>query len=173
MITCRPLANTVELLDLHGFKYTVVGQALRRPAVGQAVWFPVRVYQLCRFLSGKKIDVAISQSSFHSPVVARLMGIRSIYMNDNEHAAGKSPRSCLPTASWVPSFSAWKNSRSSGPSAQGPALSGRQGRIYLWGAGSAPRRKNRTARDRARAARGVYPSGTMDCPVLQGQPQLP
>ena len=25
VITCRPLANTIDLLDLHGFRYEVVG----------------------------------------------------------------------------------------------------------------------------------------------------
>ena len=26
IITCRPLANTIDLLDLHGFQYEVVGE---------------------------------------------------------------------------------------------------------------------------------------------------
>jgi uncharacterized protein len=46
---------------------------------------------LWSFLRHAKVDVAISQSSVHSPVVARLLGVRSIYMNDNEHALGNVP----------------------------------------------------------------------------------
>jgi predicted glycosyltransferase len=48
----------------------------------------LRIWQLYAFLRGKGVDVAISHSSFYSPVVARLLGVRSIYLNDNEHAAG-------------------------------------------------------------------------------------
>lgn len=104
IITCRPLANTIDLLDLHGFKYTVVGQHYGGKLSAKLFGFPVRVWQLCRFLAGKKVDVAISQSSFHSPVVARLMGIRSIYMNDNEHAMGNIPAFICANSIMVPEF---------------------------------------------------------------------
>ncbi len=43
---------------------------------------------LYKFLKEKQIDIAISQSSFHSPLVAVLLGIPCIYTNDNEHAFG-------------------------------------------------------------------------------------
>lgn len=104
VITCRPLANTIDLLDLHGFKYTVVGQHYGGKLSAKLFGFPIRVYQLCKFLAGKKIDVAISQSSFHSPVAARLMGVRSIYMNDNEHAMGNVPAFICADAILVPEF---------------------------------------------------------------------
>jgi predicted glycosyltransferase len=104
IITCRPLANTIDLLDLHGFKYTVVGQHYGGKLSAKLFGFPVRVWQLCRFLAGRKVDVAISQSSFHSPVVARLMGIRSIYMNDNEHAMGNIPAFICANSIMVPEF---------------------------------------------------------------------
>ena len=104
LITCRPLANTIDLLDLHGFKYTVVGEHYGGKLSAKLFGFPVRVAQLCKFVAGKKIDVAISQSSFHSPVVARLMGVRSIYMNDNEHAMGNIPAFLCATTIMVPEF---------------------------------------------------------------------
>lgn len=104
IITCRPLANTIELLDLHGFKYEVVGQHYGGKFSAKVFGFPVRVWQLCRFVRGKKIDVAISQSSFHSPVVAMLCGIPSIYMNDNEHAMGNIPAFLCATKIMVPEF---------------------------------------------------------------------
>ena len=91
VVTARPLANTVQLLKLHGIKHTVVGKHYGAGRLAKAYGYPVRVGQLWNFLKDKKIDVAVSQSSFHSPVVARLLGVRSIYMNDNEHALGNIP----------------------------------------------------------------------------------
>ncbi|MCD6304288.1 MAG: DUF354 domain-containing protein [Planctomycetes bacterium] len=88
LLTCRPLANTIELLDLYGFDYHVVGRHYGASKVMKILGFFIRTWQLWRFLRGRKIDVAVSQSSYYSPLVARLLGIRSIYTNDNEHAEG-------------------------------------------------------------------------------------
>lgn len=88
LLTCRPLGNTIELLDQHGFSYHVVGKHYGRNRAKKALGFPIRVWQLFSFLRGKGIDVAISHSSFYSPVVASLLGVRCIYLNDNEHALG-------------------------------------------------------------------------------------
>jgi len=104
IITCRPLANTIDLLDLHGFKYKVVGMHYGGKLAAKVFGFPVRVLQLVKYLFGKKVDIAISQSSFHSPVVARLLGIRSIYMNDNEHAMGNIPAFICANTIMVPEF---------------------------------------------------------------------
>jgi uncharacterized protein len=104
LITCRALANTIDLLDLHGFSYKTVGRHYGGKLSAKLFGFPVRVAQLCRFLAGKNIDVAVSQSSFHSPVVARLMGVRSIYMNDNEHAMGNIPAFACASTIMVPEF---------------------------------------------------------------------
>ncbi len=104
IITCRPLANTVELLDLHGFKYEVVGQHYGGKLLAKIFGYPIRLWHLCRYISGKKIDVAISQAGFHSPVVARLFGIPSIYMNDNEHATANIPAFICATKIMVPEF---------------------------------------------------------------------
>ena len=90
VVTARPLANTLQLLELHGIRHTVVGNHYGG-RLAKAWGYPVRVRQLRDFLKDKAIDVALSQSSFHSPVVARLLGVRSIYMNDNEHALGNVP----------------------------------------------------------------------------------
>lgn len=104
VITCRPLANTIDLLDLHGFKYKVVGIHYGGRLSAKLFGFPVRVIQLRQFLAEQQIDVAISQSSFHSPVVARLLGVRSIYMNDNEHAMGNIPAFICADKIMVPEF---------------------------------------------------------------------
>ncbi|WIM06128.1 MAG: DUF354 domain-containing protein [Candidatus Nitricoxidivorans perseverans] len=104
VITCRPLANTVDLLDLHGFKYEIVGIHYGGKLSAKLFGFPIRVMQLRKFLAGRKVDVAISQSSFHSPVVSRLLGVRCIYMNDNEHAMGNIPAFICADTIMVPEF---------------------------------------------------------------------
>jgi len=104
VITCRPLANTVDLLVLHGLRHEVVGEHYGARLSSKLFGYPVRVMQLRRYLAPKQIDVAVSQSSFHSPVVARLLGVRSIYMNDNEHALGNVPAFLAATRIMVPEF---------------------------------------------------------------------
>ncbi len=104
IITCRPLANTIDLLDLHAFKYQVVGEHYGANFYRKVFGYPVRVWQLREYLASKRIDVAISQSSFHSPLVARLLGVRSIYMNDNEHALGNVPSFICASQIMVPEF---------------------------------------------------------------------
>lgn len=133
IITCRPLANTIDLLDLHGFKYEVVGQHYGGKLSAKLFGFPVRVWQLCRFLAGKRIDVAISQSSFHSPVVARIMGIRSIYMNDNEHAMGNIPAFICASRIMVPEFLSMEKLRKqwASPRKVLPYPGVKEG-LYLW-----------------------------------------
>ncbi len=104
VITCRPLANTIDLLDLHGLRYEVVGVHYGGKFTMKLLGFPVRVWQLWRYLRGKRIEVAISQSSFHSPLVAWLLGVHSIYMNDNEHAMGNIPSFLFANRIMVPEF---------------------------------------------------------------------
>lgn len=104
VVTSRPLANTGELLRMHMIEHTVVGSHYGRSIVRKVCGFPVRVSQLIQFLKNKRIDVAVSQSSFHSPVVAQLMGIRSVYLNDNEHAAGNVPAFACADTIMVPEF---------------------------------------------------------------------
>ena len=87
-MTCRPLANTIDLLELCGFSYHVVGKHYGQNKIKKTAGFIVRVLQLYCFLKNKAIDVSISHSSFYSPLVSRLLGIRCIYLNDNEYAGG-------------------------------------------------------------------------------------
>jgi len=90
-ITSRPLANTIALLDQKGMPHQVVGKHYGKRLFGKVLGYPIRVIQLWHYLKDKKIDVAVSQSSFHSPLAAQLLGIPSIYTNDNEHALGNLP----------------------------------------------------------------------------------
>ena len=88
LLTCRPLANTIELLEMEDFTFHVVGKHYGQSKIKKALGFLMRIWQLYRFLRKRQIDAAISHSSFYSPLVARLLGVKVIYLNDNEHAAG-------------------------------------------------------------------------------------
>jgi predicted glycosyltransferase len=91
LITSRPLANTVALLDEASISHTIIGKHYGRKTFKKLLGYPIRVYHLWIYLRNKQIDLSISQSSFHAPLVARLLGVPSIYTNDNEHAIGNLP----------------------------------------------------------------------------------
>ena len=104
LLTCRDLANTMDMMKQKGFEYHAIGSHYGSSRVKKIFGFPVRVLQLYSFLKDRHIDVAISHSSFYSPVVARLLGIRSIYINDNEHAAGNKISFLCASTIMVPEF---------------------------------------------------------------------
>lgn len=133
IVTCRPLANTVDLLRMHGIDHTVVGVHYGRSIFKKSYGFPIRVAQLAKFLVDKKIDVAISQSSFHSPIVAKLMGIKSIYMNDNEHALGNILAFAFADRIMVPEFLSTVSLRRQGARLQKVLrYPGVKEGVYLW-----------------------------------------
>ena len=104
VLTCRPLANTIELLDIHGLPCDIIGRHYGKSIIKKGVGFILRISQLFVFLRKREIDVAISHSSFYSPVVAWLLGIRSIYLNDNEHAQGNMAAFVFADKIMVPEF---------------------------------------------------------------------
>jgi predicted glycosyltransferase len=91
VISCRKLANTVDLIAQEGLDYTVVGRHYGAGRVAKLTGFPVRVVQLGRFARRARPNVSVSQSSFYAPVAALAGRIPSLYMNDNEHAKGNIP----------------------------------------------------------------------------------
>jgi predicted glycosyltransferase len=133
IITCRPLANTIDLLDQKGLKYTVIGEHYGKNFYKKLFGYPIRVYQLRRFLKKYKISLAVSQSSFHSPIVATLLGIPSIYTNDNEHALGNVPSFFFASKIFIPENLSSKKAMKQGASrkkiTQYPGI--KEG-IYLW-----------------------------------------
>ena len=104
VITCRPLANTVDLLDLYKMDYTIVGKHYGKSSRKKAMGFFVRVNQLRKFLKKAKVDVGISQSSFYSPISGFLAGVPTIYTNDNEHAAGNKISFLFAKKIFIPEF---------------------------------------------------------------------
>jgi predicted glycosyltransferase len=91
VITSRPLANTIQILDQRGLNHTVIGEHYGKNLLKKLLGYPIRIFQLWKHLRHKQINLAISQSSFHSPLASFLLGIPSIYTNDNEHAFGNIP----------------------------------------------------------------------------------
>jgi len=102
IITSRPLANTIALLEQKKLNHSVIGIHYGKNIFKKLLGFPIRIIQLYLFLKNKKIDLAISQSSFHSPIVAKLLRIPSIYTNDNEHALGNIPAFYFATKILIP-----------------------------------------------------------------------
>lgn len=88
VVTARPLSNTLDLLKKNNISYNCVGAHYGKRKISKIIGFFKRSNDLCRFLKSKSIDVAISQSSFYSPYVAKKLGIPCIYTNDNEFAKG-------------------------------------------------------------------------------------
>lgn len=133
ILTTRPFANTIDLLKLHGFEYHAIGRHHGANKVKKVLGFSHRAWQLYRFLRRCDLDVAISHSCFNSPPLARLLGVRSIYLNDNEHAAGNRIAFPWATTIMVPEFlSLEKVRRQWGSPAKVVQYPGVKEGIYLW-----------------------------------------
>jgi len=95
--------------------------------------YPIRVYQLKKFIKPLRVNIAISQSSFHSPAAARWLGIPSIYMNDNEHAIGNIPSFISATKVLIPEFLSVKKVKKQGANIKKiVSYPGVKEGIYLW-----------------------------------------
>lgn len=149
VITSRPLANTVQLLDQRGLKHTVIGEHYGKNFYKKMFGYPIRVMQLRSFLKDKKIDLAISQSSFHSPLTAWLLGVPSIYTNDNEHAMGNKPSFIFASRILIPENLAIDKVATWGVSAkkvmQYPGV--KEG-IYLWSKGEKIQKERNNTTDK-------------------------
>lgn len=91
ILTCRDSANTVDLLKQRKWSFKIIGNSVKKSTVKKLFSAPGRILALRQYLKDKKIDVAISQSGFYLPLTARLLGVPSVYTNDNEHALGNIP----------------------------------------------------------------------------------
>jgi hypothetical protein len=88
VVTARPLSNTIDLLEKHKINFNSVGAHYGKKKISKLLGFLRRSSELYAFLKKKNIDIAISQSSFYSPYVAKKLKIPCIYTNDNEYAKG-------------------------------------------------------------------------------------
>ncbi len=86
-VTTRDYAQTVQLLDLHGIPYQVVGPPHGGArALGKGRAMAGRLRALRTFARGRAFDVALSHASHELPVVARSLGVPSAYAFDYEFA---------------------------------------------------------------------------------------
>ncbi len=88
VVTTRPLSNTIDLLEEHNIDYHIVGSHYGKKKLAKLFGFFKRSSELYKFLKSQQVDIAISQSSFYSPYVAKKLNIPCIYTNDNEFAKG-------------------------------------------------------------------------------------
>lgn len=88
ILTARNLSNTVELIKQNNWEYSEVGGHAGKRKLYKVLYFPIRIKKLFFFLKRNKPDISISHSSFYSPIVSWLLGVPSIYLNDNEYAKG-------------------------------------------------------------------------------------
>jgi len=101
-ITCQDLSNTVGLLKLHRLDHQIVGQHYGKRVISKVAGYPIRALKLWSHLKDRGVNLAVSQASYQSPLVAKLLGVPSIYMNDNEHSAGNLPAFAFATQIHVP-----------------------------------------------------------------------
>ena len=87
-LTCRDSGNTVSLLQSNNLDFHLVGDVVKRSTIDKILYFPRRILALWRVVKKNKPDFALGQSSFYMPVVAKMLGVPSLYTNDNEHAKG-------------------------------------------------------------------------------------
>jgi len=104
IVTCRPLGNTIQLLDLHKIQYNIIGTHYGKANISKVFGFPIRLVQLYLFLKSNRPDIAIAQASYYLPVVAKMLGIPSIYTNDNERAKGNIPAFICAKKIYIPEF---------------------------------------------------------------------
>jgi len=104
VITARDLSNTIDLIKSNGWNFEVIGSHAGKSIVRKLLHFPKRVARLYLFLRKVRPDIGISHSSFYSPLVCRLLGIPSIYINDNEHAKGNYLAMVFSRITLIPEF---------------------------------------------------------------------
>ena len=149
ILTCRDSSNTVQLLDQRGWPYRIVGDRVEKGTFRKALAFPRRIGALYAYLKGQRIDVAICQSSFYLPLTATLLGVPSIYTNDNEHALGNIPGFLFANRILIPeNLSVSMVVRRGGRRGKVIQYPGVKEGVYLWAKGEDIHRK--------RAASGAF-----------------
>jgi predicted glycosyltransferase len=86
-VTAREYAQTLELLAQTGIAHDVVGPRHGgASAAGKARALAGRLSALRRFARGRRFDIALSHASHELPLVARSLGVPSVYAFDYEFA---------------------------------------------------------------------------------------
>jgi predicted glycosyltransferase len=133
LLTCRDSSNTVQILKQKGWEFTIIGDKAEKGLTNKLLSFPNRIRKLIRFLKNKKIDAAAGQSSFYLPLTAKILGIPSLYTNDNEHALGNIPAFIFATKIILPENFPINSALKQGASKKKTSLyPGIKEGIYLW-----------------------------------------
>ena len=85
-VTARPLAQTLELLELQAIDYTVLGRHGGASRRGKARAARDRVAAMLAFGRGLRPDVALAHGSTDLPMACRLLGVPNTTMFDYEYA---------------------------------------------------------------------------------------
>ena len=102
VVTSRPHANTEQLLLQRNVRFQSIGGHYGKSKFAKILGLLKRSWSLYKCLKDQNISCAFSQSSFYSPLVAWLLGIRSIYTNDNEYAKGNYIAALFATECYFP-----------------------------------------------------------------------
>lgn len=133
ILTCRDSANTVQLIKQRNWPHQVIGEGVAKSFLKKLMAFPSRIWNLKKYLQDKAIDVAICQSSFYLPLTAKLLGVPSIYTNDNEHAMGNIPSFLFATKIFVPeNLSLQKVKKQGAKPSKTYQYPGIKEGVYLW-----------------------------------------
>lgn len=88
IVTARDLSGSIELLKTNNIEFVEIGHHYGASKFQKVRGLFIRCLQLRKYLADKSINVAVSQSSFYSPLVSKTLGIPCVYTNDNEFAKG-------------------------------------------------------------------------------------
>jgi predicted glycosyltransferase len=84
-VTARDFAQTVELAEAAGLKFTVIGGHGGRALAGKAGNLIGRAAALVKWARGHRFDLAVSHNSYAHVAAARALRIRSVTLMDYEH----------------------------------------------------------------------------------------
>src|SRR3954453_3698152 len=94
LITARGYTQTLELLELHGMDYTLIGQHGGASRVRKLMRLIQRTGGMRRFGKGGGFDLAIAHGSNDMAIAARLLGIPEANMHDYEFAVAQHHVGC-------------------------------------------------------------------------------
>jgi predicted glycosyltransferase len=93
-ITARVYTQTLELLELHGMEYTLIGKHGGASRVSKLVRLIQRTSRMRRFGRRQGFDLAIAHGSNDLAIAARMLGIPEANMHDYEFAVAQHHVGC-------------------------------------------------------------------------------
>jgi predicted glycosyltransferase len=94
LITARVYTQTLELLDLHGMEYTLIGKHGGASRVRKLMRLIQRTSGMRRYGKGEGFDLAIAHGSNDIAIASRLLGIPEANMHDYEFAVAQHHVGC-------------------------------------------------------------------------------